>query len=260
MFSYFSSVWNARYFWWHLAMSDLRARWRRSFFGIFWSILQPLGLTLLISLVFGRFFDINMIEYAPYILSGMLVWDYVMSSIVIGSLSFVQSESYIKQTVHPLAIYTLRSAISGLVIFLMASTSLLLWVLVVMPGNFGWSWIASILIFPILWLIAWPLVTISAYISTRFRDFPHALGLIMQAIWFVSPIYFEAAMFRKGNMQYFIDYNPIYHLLEIVRAPLLRGDWPTFVNFYWCSATVIALSSVAFLMGRRSERKVIFYL
>ena len=44
---YAAGIWQARYFWTHLALSDLRSRWRRSFFGALWSIIQPLGMTLL---------------------------------------------------------------------------------------------------------------------------------------------------------------------------------------------------------------------
>lgn len=258
--TYFAGVWAARYFWWHLAMSDLRARWRRSFFGVFWSILQPLALTLLLSLVFSSLFNTNITEYAPYILSGMIIWEYIVNSVVGGSLAFVQADAYIKQTHHPLAIYTLRTALTGLIILAMASTGLIGWVLVIMPKNFGWTWLAAPLIFPIVMLIAWPWATIMAYIATRFRDVPHAMGLVLQAMWFVSPIYFEASMFRRGQLHALLDYNPIYHILEIVRAPLLRGEWPVAANFAWSAGTIVVLSIIALLLGRRSERKVIFYL
>jgi lipopolysaccharide transport system permease protein len=108
--------------------------------------------------------------------------------------------------------------------------------------------------------MAWPLATCLGYIGARFRDLPHALGLIMQAMWFVSPIYFEAKLFRDGGLGALVDYNPIYHLLEIVRAPLLRGEWPTVENFAMCGLTIVAFSIFAILSGRSAERKVIFYL
>ncbi|WP_352564919.1 ABC transporter permease [Mesorhizobium australicum] len=258
--TYLKGIWAARYFWWHLSMSDLRSRWRRSFFGIFWSVLQPLGLTLLLSFVFSRIFNTQITEYAPYILSGMIMWEYVVSSVVAGSLAFVQADAYIKQTRHPLAIYTLRNALTGLIIFAMASTALVAWVLVVMPQNFGWCWLAALTAFPILGLIAWLWATIMAYVATRFRDLPHALGLILQAMWFVSPIYFEASTFRKGDLHVLVDYNPIYHLFQIVRAPLLHGEWPTASNYTWSLATVVLLTAIAVLVGQRAEKRVIFYL
>ncbi len=257
---YVSGIWAARYFWWHLSMSDLRARWRRSFMGAFWSILQPVGMTALLSFVFSRIFNTDIVTYAPYILSGMIVWDYIAGAVVGGSLAFVQADAYIRQTRHPLAIYTLRSALTGLVILAMASTSLIAWVIAVMPRNFGWCWLAVPCIFPIVGLIAWPWATIMAYVATRFRDLPHALALVLQAMWFVSPIYFDEKVFRAGGLHALVDFNPLYHVLEIVRAPMLRGEWPTATNYLWCCGTIAAIGAIALLIGRRAERRVIFYL
>lgn len=258
--NYALRIWDSRYFWLHLSLSDLRSRWRRSFFGLLWTIIQPLGMTLLLSIVFGRIFNTEIVEYAPYILSGMVVWDFVTASAIGGSLSFVQADAYIKQCHHPLAIYTLRAVLTNLIAMLLASLGLFAWVLIVMPQNFGWAWLAALTIFPILVLIAWPLSTLLAYMATRFRDLPHALGLIFQAMWFVSPIYFEAKTFRGGNLHALVDYNPIYHMLEIVRAPLLQGDWPTLENYGYCFGLIVSLTLLAWLVGRTAEKKVIFYL
>ncbi len=260
MFEYAKGVWGARYFWVHLTMSDLRARWRRSFFGILWSMLQPLGLTILISIVFSRIFKSSFTEYAPYILSGVIIWEYIVFNVAGGALAFVQADAYIKQTRHPLAIYTLRNVLSGLVILSLAGISLIGWTLAVMPQNLGWSWVAIPTIFPLLAFIIWPWATIMAYFSVRFRDLPHALGLLLQAIWFVSPVYFEPSVFRNGNLHALLDFNPIFHLLQIVRAPLLHGEWPTLANYCWCIGSALSLSAIAVFVGRRAEKRVIFYL
>lgn len=260
MSSYLSGIWDARYFWAHLSLSDLRARWRRSYFGALWSIIQPLGLTVLVSVVFSRLFNTDIKEYAPYILSGIVVWEYITSTSVGGSLAFVQADAYIKQCRHPLAIYTLRTTLSHLIVLMLASTSLVAWVLVVMPQNFGWSWLAALLIYPIVAMVVWPLTTLLAYIAARFRDVPHALGLLFQGLWFISPVYFEEKLFRGGNMHALVDYNPVYHILQIIRAPLLQGKWPTAANFAFALGTAAVLALLAWLVGRTAEKKVIFYL
>lgn len=260
MSAYISGIWRARHFWTHLSLADLRARWRRSFLGIFWSIVQPLGMTLLLAIVFGKIFKSDVLQYAPYILSGMVVWEFVTATAIGGSLSFVQADSYIKQCHHPLAIYTLRTTLTNLMVLMLASTGLIAWVLIVMPQNFGWPWLAALLIFPIVALTAWPLATALAYIGTRFRDVPHALALVFQALWLISPIYFEAKVFRGGDLHGLVDYNPIYHLLEIVRAPLLQGHWPSAENFAYSCGAITALLLCAWLLGRSAEKKIIFYL
>jgi lipopolysaccharide transport system permease protein len=260
MTAYFFGIYESRYFWTHLAFADLRSKWRRSFLGVAWSIVQPLGMTMLLALVFARIFHQDIVAMAPYILSGMITWDFFTATLTGGSLSFVQADAYIKQYRHPLAIYTLRTTLTNLIVWIIASLSLIGWVMVVSPQFFGWSWFAALLAFPLAALIAWPLATCLAYIGARFRDLPHALGLVMMAMYFVSPIYFDAKLFRDGGLHVLVDYNPIYHLLEILRAPLLRGEWPTVANFTMCGLTIGVFSALALLIGRSAEPRVIFYL
>ncbi|WP_454634170.1 ABC transporter permease [Bradyrhizobium cenepequi] len=244
----------------HLSLSDLRSRWRRSFFGILWTVIQPLGLTILLSIVFGKIFHSDIADYAPFILSGMILWEFVTASAVGGSLTFVQADAYIKQCRHPLAIYSLRTVLTNLIVFLCASTSLLVWVLIWRPQNFGWTWLAVPTIIPLLVFIAWPLATLLGYIGARFRDLPHALGLVLQALWFISPVYLEPKVFRGGGLDALVDSNPIYHLLQIVRAPLLHGEWPTWQNYGFSFGLVAGLTLLAVLVGRSAEKKVIYYL
>jgi lipopolysaccharide transport system permease protein len=227
---------------------------------VLWSVLQPLGLTILVSFVFSKLFNTDIGEYAPYILSGLVVWDYLVTCAVGGAVAFVQADAYIKQTRHPLAIYTLRNVIAGLIVIALGCTGLIAWVLFAMPERLGWNSLAALLAFPLLAMLAWPWATIMAYIGARFRDLPHALTLILQAMWFVSPIYFEASMFRRGGLGVLLDYNPVYHVLELVRAPLLRGELPTATNFAWVLGSFLVLSIIAILVGRSAERRVIFYL
>lgn len=260
MREYGAGIWQARYFWSHLALSDLRSRWRRSFLGVLWSMLQPLGLSLLLAAVFGRLLQTDIVAYVPYILSGILVWDYLVTNVTGGSLAFVQADAYIRQCRHPLAIYPLRSALSSMMVLMLSSLTLYAWSAAALPQHVGASWLAALTLYPVLLVIGWPLATLLAYIATRFRDLPHALGLVMQALWFISPVYFEAGLFRRGGLDMLVDCNPIYHILQIVRAPLLEGAWPTSTNYAYALGTATVFILLAWMVGQRAERKVIFYL
>jgi lipopolysaccharide transport system permease protein len=205
-------------------------------------------------------FHVDIKEYAPYILSGIISWDFIVATLTGGSLAFVQSEPYIKQQKLPLAIYTLRIIIGNTVVLLMASLVLCAWVLIAIPHSFSFCWVASLLFFPAIACITWPLATLLAYLTTKYRDIPHALGLLLQALWFVSPVYFSIDMFRRGGLDLLVDYNPIYHLLEILRAPLLEGSWPTACNITAVVATSAFGCLLAYGVGRKMETNVIFYL
>jgi len=257
---YFVEIGESRYFWIHLSLSDLRARWRRSFLGAVWSLIQPLAMTGLLAFVFGRVFHVDTATYAPFIFSGMILWEYIVSTATGGSLSFVQADAYIKQARRPLAIYPLRTALTNLCVLGFASIGLVGWVLLAGLGTFGWTWLAAPLVYPIALGLGWTLATFLAYFATRFRDIPHALGLVLQVAWFVSPVYFEPKLFRDAGLNALVDANPIYHYMQIVRAPLLHGEWPTTADFAYSLGTIGALACLAALAGRHMERRIIFYL
>jgi lipopolysaccharide transport system permease protein len=254
------AIWAARYFWTHLARADLRSKWRRSYLGVAWTVIQPLGMTLLLAAVFGRIFKTPVGGYAPYILSGIVVWDFVSATTTGGSLAFVQADAYIKQCRHPLAIYTLRTVLANTMVMALASVALFAWAFLAFPDRVGLHSIAALSIFPVLVMIGWPLATLLAYVATRFRDLPFALTLLLQAVWFVSPVYFEARIFRDAGLDWLIDWNPVYHVLELVRAPLLGGHWPSASDYGFSLATASVLAALAWAVGMRAERRVIFYL
>lgn len=260
MNEYLRQVWCTRYFWLNLALSDLRARWRRSFFGALWSIIHPLGMALILSFVLGRLLQMHVGRYAPYLLSGLIVWEFATFCVTNGASSFIYSAPYIKQCRHPLAIYTARTVFSAMLVLAMASLPLYLWAIIATPENFGFCWLASLTLFPMLMLIFWPLSTLLAYVGTRFRDLPHALTLLMQILYFVSPIYFSVKMFEQAGLGYLVTHNPIYHVLQIIRAPLLAGHWPSIDDYLFSICTALVFAALAWLTGRRLERGVIFFL
>ena len=78
--NYINDLFDARYFWGHLALADLRSKYRRSHIGILWAMLQPLAFTLLLSFVMGRIFKTPVLDYIPYVFSGLIIWEFITAS------------------------------------------------------------------------------------------------------------------------------------------------------------------------------------
>lgn len=257
---YFQKIWQARYFWLHLTASEVRAKFRRSTLGTAWSILQPLMMTLLLSFVMGSFFHMPMTEYAPYVFSGLIIWEFIVGSTVAGSNSFINAEGYIKQFNHPLAIYPLRNVLAALINFLFAFVGLLIWVAFWKPSNFGWPLFTLLFSFPLFIFTAWPLALIAAFITTKFRDFSQLIIIILQAIWYTSPVFFEPKLFKAAGIGFLVDYNPIYHFLNLIRAPVLYAQCPIINDFAYTLGFAAILWLCALYKISREERKLIFYL
>lgn len=258
--SYIKGIWFSRYFWLHLAFSDIRFRYRRSLLGLAWALIQPLTLTLLLAFVMSHFFQGDMRDYAPFIFSGIIFWDFISSSAVNGCSGFIIAEGYIKQFTHPLLIYPLRVVISSSVNLACAFIGLIGWILLWKPSNLGVSWLSFFISFPLVFMMVWPLCSITAFIGTRFRDFAQLIVILLQAIFYVSPIFFLPKIFYAVNIGFLLEFNPIYHLLNLFRQPLLAGVFPSFYDFAFVIMTAIFLWLWVWVLVRRNENKIIFYL
>jgi lipopolysaccharide transport system permease protein len=104
MAAYVRSMWILRYFWLSLVWMDIRSRYRRSVLGIGWSLLHPMAMTLILTIVFSTLFKLPMADYAPHVMSGLVCWAFLQTCVLGGSHCFFQAESYIRQVPAPLAI------------------------------------------------------------------------------------------------------------------------------------------------------------
>ncbi len=258
---YLSRIYQARYFLIHLVKWDMKYKFRRSKLGILWTILQPLLLTLIMSAVFSFVLNQEMRTYAPYILSGTLVWDVIHGSFIANSTSFVAAETYIRQYAHPMALYPLRVAMVSLCTFLIALIGLLVWGGVIYPQNLPLAVLSLPFTVLCYFLLSWSVSTISSHVYVRYRDYPYVMTLLMQFMWYLSPVFFREEMFQ-GDALLFRVYllNPITQVLKLLRKPLLYGELAGPLTYLYVISMTGALLWAAWRMSKKAERAVIYYL
>lgn len=261
MREYWKKIYKTRFFWSHLALNDLKARFRRSKLGLLWTVLQPLFLTLILSFVFSTVFKQPLGSYSLYVLSGIVVWDLMQTSVVGGGSSLFASEQYIRQFNHPISIYTLRYAILNIVTFLMELIALTIWICFFKPENLLLAVftvpLTLILYFPLIWGI----VTIAGYSGAKYRDYPQIMVLVMQMIYYFSPVFFKQEMFLSSDVLKFIfNLNPITHILNLVRYPFVYMKLPTTVDYFYVILIDVLIVLWAYRVNKKNEKKVIFYL
>src|SRR5882762_4854793 len=120
MSDYLGSIWRCRYFWLALVKNDLRTRYRRSVLGMGWSLLHPIAMTAVLTVVFTQLFGQDPKTYAPMVLAGLACWNYIRTVTIQGCQCLFQGESYIRQYPAPLAIYPLRTTLGATIHFLLA--------------------------------------------------------------------------------------------------------------------------------------------
>jgi ABC-type polysaccharide/polyol phosphate export permease len=207
-------------------------------------------------LVFSTLFQQNMGETLPYIATGIIFWGLLTSCINEGTLTFISAESYIRNVPVPVGVHFYRMMARNVFIWLF-NMAIYLLVVAVFRITLGWS---LILFLPglVLFLVnaAW-IALASAVLSTRFRDVPQVISNVIQVVFFATPVFWSPAVL--SNRPAFVDLNPFYHLLAIVRDPLL-GEAPKTESWLFCIGMAIVGLAVTFWLYRRAHARIAYWV
>jgi lipopolysaccharide transport system permease protein len=260
MSDYIGAVWRCRYFWLSLVQMDLRSRYRRSLLGLGWSLLQPIAMTAVLCTVFSTVFNLGAAEYAPTLLVGLCFWNFVTACTLQGCSCLQQGEKYIRQYPAPIAIYPLRVVLGASFHFAMG----LLIVLVLklfMSGPGGLAACLSLLpTMTLLLAFGWALAVLAGFATAYFPDVRHLAEVGLQILFYGTPIIYPSEMLRTRGMGWVVDCNPLAAFIELLRAPLLAGEFPSLDLLALGAASAALVSGAAVLVLVRLQKTIVFQL
>ncbi len=259
--AYYQRIWKLRWFWSSMVRNDLDQRYRHSVLGIGWSLLKPLGLTLILCLVFAPMMGIPVVEYAPYVLVGLTLWHFIVENVSLGSRSFTAGAAYIRQQAVPLAIFPLRTTL-GATFHLLVALSLGMLVTWYFKGFSNPAALLTILPSLLVFiLLGWTLAIICGLIQTHFPDTIYVLELLLQFTFYLTPI-----IYRPRNLEDFplltwvVDCNPFWSVMELIRQPVLFGAAPSLYNVTVSLGFVTFMVLLALICLRKLERNLVFWI
>ena len=256
---YFAKVIQYRHFWVHLAFSDLRARFRRSYLGVLWITIQPLILTIMMSMVFIFVFHQSFADYSIYLFSGMITWEFITGCFQISAMSYISAEGYVRQVRLPMIIYPLKAVLYCGIVFSLALVGFAIFALFVKPSIFSWRWIYMIPFLFMLLTFTTPLTIVSAITNIKFRDFQQSITLGLQMLLYVSPVMFLRSVFDHPGLREWTAINPIAALMDILRDPLINGVDPSLSSYGLIALWSLGLWAFAIIYLIRNERKIVFF-
>lgn len=239
-----------------LAYETLQQRFRRTFFGLFWLVLNFLMFLFIFVLIFGYirgFRDFALKEFALHVGYGWVVWNFLSGMVTGGAASFGNAAAWIKGINTPYSVYVLRD--------LYQEGGLALVSFLIMMG------IATIIGYPPGWVSLWAVPGILACIfsafwvglflatlAARFRDIQHFLQAFMRAFFFTTPIIWTYDM--GGDLRTAIAiYNPFTHFIEVVRKPM-QGITPDILNWQVVIGVSLVMPVLAFLLFAGWRRRI----
>ena len=241
-----------------LGLHDIRGRYRRSAIGPCWLTISMGAMIASIGTVFGQIFNTPMEEYLPFLAAGIILWAFITGTINEGCTGFIDAEGMIKQLPIPLFVHILRLLWRNLLI-LAHNILILPLVLLVMGKGIGFE---ALLAIPGLLLVALCLSWVAllfAMLCARYRDLAQIVASVLQVAFYLTPIIWMPSLLPDRMGATFLQLNPFFHLLELIRAPLL-GVVPSFTS--WLVVLVIAVVGWGFtlLVFSRLRYRVVYWL
>ena len=227
----------------NLVIRDLKVRYKKSFLGILWALLEPLLLMILFSVVFSILLRIRIENYPVFLLCGILPWSFFSTSLSLSAGSIAGKGTLIKKIYFPREIIPLTAVISRLVNFLI-SLCLLFVFLIVFQIKFTYylAYIPLILGVQLIFILG-----LSLFFSSL-NTFYHDVGFIMQFIlfgWFyLTPIFYPITMVPEEYLSLYL-LNPMATIVHSYRSIIFYGIPPD--PFYL--SIVFLISIFCFFIG-----------
>ena len=243
--------WRFRELIWQLTWRDVTGRYKGSYFGLLWSFLNPLFMlaiyTFVFSVVMKARWGINpqesQLDYALTLFCGLIPFTVFTESVSRASGLVVSHVSYVKKVVFPLEILPIVVLYSSL---LQAGISMAILIACVMLLLGTTTWTIAYLPVVLLPLVAlslgfcWFLAALGVFI----RDIGHTVGIVTQALFFVTPILYPTSAVPK-EFRPVLELNPLSAIVESVRCVVIWGKAPP-----WSSLGAVAgLSLVVYFGG-----------
>ena len=246
----------------HLALTfgwqDVAQRYRRSRLGAFWLTINMGVLIGALGIIFGTLFRAPIVEFLPYVCAGLIVWGFISTSIIEGGLSFIAAEGIILQARMPLFTHILRTLWRNFIILLHNFAILPIVFLVFMRAP---SWHALLAVPGLILVVAnlmW-IMLVLGIICARYRDMNQIIQNLIQVAFYATPLMWMPQTLPDSVSHIILDFNPFYHLVSIVRAPLL-GEYPSGTSWLFALASGVVGWAVAIAFYGRYRARIPYWL
>lgn len=251
----FKELWLYRELAFIFSWRDIKVRYKQTFVGILWAVLQPLMMVIIFSFFFGKLANISSdnIPYPIFAFVGVVFWNYFSTSLTGASNTIIDNEGIVKKVYFPRLILPISSAVTPIV-DLMIALMILLGMMIyydLMPAPI------SIVVVPVLlltsFLAASGLGLFLASINLKYRDVRYALPFFTQMLMYLTPVIYPSSLVGE-KYQWVLALNPMTGVIETARSVVL-GVHP--INYQLLGSAVI-IAVLMFIFGvlnfKRAER------
>lgn len=241
--------------WWALAREDVADQHRRTSLGPLWFLLTYLSFAAIFIFLFSE--RGGGLNYPAYVAVGLLVWLFIMETLVASVMLFTQEQGLIKGTRLPLFVYVMRQLVRSVLRLLYALPGCAL-ILVLSGQQIGEAWGWALLALALILLIAPAAIAVCAFVGAYFPDTQFIMVSALRLFMFLTPIFW---VYRGdgGVRQAAHDWNPFSYVLRAVRGPIL-GEPVHWIDFAVLGGGGVLLWALALWLLAAGSRNLVFQL
>lgn len=211
--------------WLQLGWQDIKQRYRRSTLGPLWITIATGVMAIALGLLYSILFQLSLEEFLPHVTVGLIIWGFISGCIKDGSEIFIYNEGLIKQLPAPISVHVYRLVWRQ---FLFLCHNMVIWVglMAVFPRALGWDLLLAVPALALLIVNGVWVTMLFGIAATRFRDISPLLESLVQLLFYMTPIVWTTqTLYEQGgeiaDRARIAEINPLYHYLEIIRAPMI---------------------------------------
>ncbi|WP_245330761.1 ABC transporter permease [Acetoanaerobium pronyense] len=238
---------------------ELTVKYKRSFFGLLWSLLNPILTMSISAIVFGSIMRFKIEDFAVFIFSGLLPFNYFGGTVQSATMSLIGSEGFIKKIYIPKILFPVSLVVSNFVNLLFSMTALF-FIMLFINIELNLALFFLPLSFFILFIFTLGISLIFSIVNVFFRDFTYLIGVFLTGLYYLTPILYPLDYIRDTPLYGIVIYNPITYIIDMFRYPLYLREFPPLE----ITLTAIAISVISFIVGnqvfKKYEKEIVFYL
>lgn len=239
-------------------LRDLRKRYKRSLLGYFWSMLNPLLMMLVLTVVFSAMMR-NMVEhYAVFLFAGMIPWAYFSSTSLSSLHSITGNIRIISQIPVPKYLFVLSLAFSNMYTFVISLVPLAI-IALILGHPITWHYLLFPVFFIPLFLITVGLSLCLSALNVFFEDTEHLTGVVIQAMYFMCPILYPVTMLSE-NVSAILKFNPLFTMIEIFKDIFYYGQIPSLLLIGYATFTSVVVLMIGLFIFNKADKKMIYFV
>lgn len=241
-----------------LVSRNVKLKYRRSFLGYVWSVLNPLLIMCVMTVVFSTMFSRNIKNFPVYLFCGQLLFNFMNNSTQQAISAITGNAALLKKTYVPKYIFTVSKITSGLVDFVFSLGALLI-VMLVTRAQFSWTILLIPLVILQLYVFCVGLGLFLSQANVFFRDIQYIYNAVTTAWMYLTPIFYPLDALPEQLVWIIKHCNPMYFYVGQFRDLVYSGVLPgPVIVTSGCVAAIAMLAIGIWSFGRSQDRFILY--